>query len=91
MKAEPLKGKLMYSTYHGNIKVASELEIKSSVEWLKTEIKKTIKLRQDVEDAFYKNCDLSGADSYQKQREDLEWCIKMIDKAFEDVMKDEKI
>jgi len=52
------------------------------VEELKKLIKETIKLRQEFEDDCHNIRDIARADSYQKQREDLEWCLEQVCKIF---------
>ena len=42
-------------------------------------IKETIKLRKEAEDTLYHARRLSLAESYRQQREDLEFCLKLVE------------
>jgi len=60
-------------------------DVAAAVEWLKELVKTTANMRRETEEALF-NHNLAESFSYQKQAEDLEWCLKKIDEAFEDVV-----
>jgi hypothetical protein len=84
MKPEPLDGKILFDN------TFREGDIKLAVEWLKKEIQKCIKLRQTSENVWFNSNNLRMSESYQKQKEDLQWCLTVINKAFKDVVKEKR-
>lgn len=88
MNPTPLKGKTYLITANkveDNAFMFYCIDVAAAVEWLKNLIKECAEMRRETENALY-NSNLVESLSYQKQAEDLEWCIEMIDKAFADVV-----
>jgi len=92
MKAEPLKGKgcspiedeitMEYDPL--NPDWYDKEDIKSAVKWLKKEIDKTIKIREESISEYEEIHRLDLANAEEKCKEDLEWCKRKIDEAFEE-------